>query len=335
MKKIIIFLITFFLSISTLFAENTVEISVSNKTVQTWENINLQININSDIQGNIEITEINGIDNFDQVSQSQSKQVQIINWNSSSIHTLNLWLQANNTGSYILWPVSVQFWDELIHSDPIEVYVEDLNIPRIDKKEQININLENKNNLNSEKKSENNSNNNLLSDVEEKSDNHNNMTDIHGVKKLDINFSSFQYTGVIYWIIIILFFIIFYLFLLKVLSHKKISDNNKKLLQEGIDRKKQEIDDINNELLLLSDKSEEYSQEEFYTQLNDLFRRYFLYIHINNADKKTLTELQKENIDSKLLDIFSTSYMFEFSTKQDSLSERKQIIMNFMLYLRK
>jgi hypothetical protein len=123
--------------------------------------------------------------------------------------------------------------------------------------------------------------------------------------------------------------------LLKILSHKKTSDNNKKLLQDNIDRKKQEIDNIYNELLSLSDKAEEYSQEVFYTQLNDLFRRYFLYININSADKKTLTELQKEDIDSKLLDIFSTSYMFEFSTKHDSLSERKQIIMNFMLYLRK
>jgi hypothetical protein len=35
MKKIIIFLITFFIGFSTLFAENIVEISVSNKTVNT------------------------------------------------------------------------------------------------------------------------------------------------------------------------------------------------------------------------------------------------------------------------------------------------------------
>jgi hypothetical protein len=102
-----------------------------------------------------------------------------------------------------------------------------------------------------------------------------------------------------------------------------------------LEKRKQEIKNIYNELLTLSDKAEKYSQEQFYTELNNLFRRFFLYIGIDKADKKTLSELNKNNIDKKILDIFTTSYIYEFSTKVDSLSERKQIVMNFMIFLKK
>jgi hypothetical protein len=88
-------------------------------------------------------------------------------------------------------------------------------------------------------------------------------------------------------------------------------------------------------LLSLSDKAEDFLQEEYYAEMNNLFRRYFLYIGIHKADKKTLSELRKDNIDTKILDIFSMSYMYEFSTQQDTLSERKQIAMNFMIFLKK
>ena len=49
----------------------------------------------------------------------------------------------------------------------------------------------------------------------------------------------------------------------------------------------------------------------------------------------TLLIIFLDNIDKKILDIFTMSYMYEFSTKVDSLAERKQIIMNFMIFLKK
>jgi hypothetical protein len=322
MKKIILFLITFFISITSLFAENKVNIWVSQRNVNIWDNINLQINISSSWNSDIEIAQINWIDNFKQLSQSQSRQVQIINGESSSIYTLQLDLQPINTWSYILWPVSVEFWDELIHSDPIEITVNSENIPRI--KENNNKNLDN--NLDAKKQ-------NIVSDKNEKQ--LNDLDDIHTVKKLELQFWDFKYKWVIYFSLFVIFLIIFYVFLLKILENRKAV---KKLSQENVDKinnKKKEIDNIYWELLILSDDIEKYSQEEFYAKLNNLFRKYFLYIWINKADKKTLSELKNDNIDSKIFDIFSMSYMYEFSTQQDNLSDRKQITMNFMLYLKK
>jgi Ca2+/Na+ antiporter len=155
------------------------------------------------------------------------------------------------------------------------------------------------------------------------------------VKKLEITFSSFKYKGITYGWLWILFIVIFYLFLIKILNSKKISEDNKQKELDNLEKRKQEIKNIYNELLTLSDKAEKYSQEQFYTELNNLFRRFFLYIWIDKADKKTLSELNKDNIDRKILDIFTTSYIYEFSTKVDSLSERKQIVMNFMIFLKK
>jgi hypothetical protein len=49
----------------------------------------------------------------------------------------------------------------------------------------------------------------------------------------------------------------------------------------------------------------------------------------------TLKELQNKKIETKIFDIFSKSYMYEFSLEEDSISKRKQIVMNFMIYLKK
>lgn len=322
MKKIILFFITFFISISTVFTDNTVDISISENSVNLWDNINLQINVSSDSNSSIEIVQINWIEKFKQISQSQSRQVQIINWKSNSVHTLNLGLYPISTGSYILWPVSVQFWDDLVHSDPLEIIVEAENIPRIQE------NNKNTDNNNLDEKKQNNT-----SDWNEKK--LNNLEDIHTVKKIDLQFSDFKFKWIIYFWLFIIFIIIFYIFLLKVLENRK--DTQKKLQnkQDKIDKAQKKIENIYSDVLTLSDKAEEYSQEEFYAQLNNLFRRYFLYIWIDKADKKTLTELKSDNIDSKIFDIFSMSYMYEFSNQHDSLSDRKQITMNFMLYLKK
>lgn len=345
MKKIFLFLITFLISIHWVFADNKVAISISESEVNTWDNFVLSIDISTDSEDTIEMLEINWIDNFNITWRQEGSQNINVNWNLTINHNLKFDLNTNNSGSYVLWPVSVKFWEELIHSDPLEVIVNEFIVPSlVDENNKLEKNTQTLNQENSldESFDENNNTENKdnISEINQEINNNwanilNELSDIHPVKKLEITFSSFKYNGVIYVLVLILFIIIFYLFLIRILNRKKISADNKQKELDNLENRKQEIKNIYNELLVLSEKAEKYYQEQFYTELNNLFRRFFLYIWIDKADKKTLSELSKDNIDKKILDIFTMSYMYEFSTKVDSLSERKQIVMNFMIFLKK
>jgi len=339
MKKIFLFFITFLIGVHWVFAENKVDISLSKPEVNTWDIFNLSINISSDSQDIIELLEINWIEKFDIIWKQEGSQNINVNGNLTISHSLNLDLTNSNSGSYILWPVSVKFWEEIIHSDPLDIIVNEFIVPNLNDNNIVT--QENTKELNKEddinkkpviKDNTSEINQEFNNDLTNQS---NILLDIHPIKKLEITISSFKYVWLIYASVLILFIVIFYLFLIKILNNKKIWEINKQKELDNIENRKIEIKNIYNELLVLSDKAEKYSQEQFYTELNNLFRRFFLYIWINKADKKTLTELSKDNIDKKILDIFTMSYMYEFSTKVDSLAERKQIIMNFMIFLKK
>ena len=147
---------------------------------------------------------------------------------------------------------------------------------------------------------------------------------------MELGFNKFHYL----YLGIFIFIILFYIFL------HKFFENNKK--EEKVETKPTVFEDINDtkqkiydQLLLISEKSESYQHDEFYGELNILFRQYFIVLGIKQADTMTLQELKNQEIEHKIFDLFQTSYMHEFSQKQDSLSQRKQIIMNFMIYLKK
>lgn len=344
MRKIILFLITFFISFSTLFADTSVDISVNNSIINSWDIFEITLEITTDKESNIEINEITWIENFDIISQNQSSQVQIINGVVNSIQWLKIWLRTTDSGEYLLWPAKIKIDDEEFISNQLELTINDFTVPTLtEKKSQENNNITENQDLEQNITNEDNSSSEKIEATENSSaENNNNLEvnnskilDIHPVKKLDMSLKAFKYTWIVYLGIFIIFIIIFYIFLMKILDNKKTSDNNKKLEADNIEKRKQEIKNIYNELLSLSDKAEDFSQEEYYAEMNNLFRRYFLYIWIYKADKKTLSELRKDNIDIKILDIFSMSYLYEFSTQQDTLSQRKQIAMNFMIFLKK
>lgn len=358
MKKIILFLITFFISFSSLFAATSIDISTNNSVINSWDIFEVTLEIITDKESNIEITEISGIENFDIISQNQSSQIQIINGEVNSIQWLKIWLRTTNSGIYLLWPAKIKIWEEEFTSNQLELTINDFTVPTLsEKKSQENNNISENENLEENILDKDNSasekiedtenistvNNNLEKNnsedktlnTEKNWNNNSKLADIHTVKKLNMSLNIFEYTGVIYFWLFIIFITIFYLFLIKILDNKKISKLNKKIESDKILARQEEIKNIYDELLELSKTPENYSQVDFYTELNILFRRYFLYIWIDLADKKTLAELRKDTIDNKILDIFSKSYMYEFSTQEDTLSDRKQIIMNFMIFLKK
>lgn len=334
MKKITLFLITFFISFIWVFADSSVNISVDKNTHNTWDIFNLNLEIITDIQWNIDILEIWGMQNFEIISQSQSNQVQIIHSEVNSIQWLNLWITSSNSWVYLLWPAKIQIADEEFVSNQLEITINEFIVPTLS---------QNNNSQDNSNDQDNNSEDNITSEDKSNSEEivvnsnweENILEDIHPVKKLEKHLNIFKYNLLIYFGLFIIFIILFYLFLLKIREKNKIKAVNKKQELDKTLAREQEIKNIYRELLELSKAPEDYSQLDFYTELNMLFRRYFLYIWIPLADKKTLLELKKDNIDSKILDIFSMSYLYEFTSKSDNLSDRKQIIMNFMIFLKK
>ena len=280
MKKIILFLIIFFISFSSLFAATFIDISTNNSVINSWDIFEVSLEITTDQESNIEITEIIGIENFDIISQNQTSQIQIINGEVNSIQWLKIWLRTTGSGIYLLWPAKIKIAEEEFTSNQLEITINDFTVPTLtEKKSQENNNIsENENgeenildkdNSISEKKEDTENISTEKNNISEK--NNSEITDIHPVKKLNTSIDIFEYIWVIYFGLFIVFIIIFYLFLMKILDNKKLSKLSKKIESDKILARQEEIKNIYEELLELSKTPENYSQVNFYTELNILF----------------------------------------------------------------
>lgn len=300
MKNLVLFICIFFSSFLWVFADS-IEISVDKKTLNVWETF--VINIENNIEWNdwVEFVSLWGIDNFDIFSRSQSIATQIINGESKSVKVLQLWVIAKEEWMFTLWPATYKIWNQIIESESVEIQVwTDLKTKTV---------LEDKND------------NLWIKDSEE-----NNFIES---KKLEISISKFSF----FWISIVVFFLVFYYILTKFFQSNQQWNNWKKEV-ENTEENILQNDKFLEKLEKLSLEWEYLEKDEFYSQLNEIFREYFEYIWVENAFTKTLKELQDDNIPEKVFAMFEKSYYEEFNENIDSSAQRKQMIMNFMLYLK-
>jgi hypothetical protein len=300
MKNLVLFICIFFSSFLWVFADS-IEISVDKKTLNVWETF--VINIENNIEWNdwVEFVSLWGIDNFDIFSRSQSIATQIINGESKSVKVLQLWVIAKEEWMFTLWPATYKVWDQIIESESVEIQVwTDVKTKTV---------LEDKND------------NLWIKDSGE-----NNFIDS---KKLEISISKFSF----FWISIVVFFLVFYYILTKFFQSNQQWSNWKKEV-ENTEENILQNDKFLEKLEKLSLEWEYLEKDEFYSQLNEIFREYFEYIWVENAFTKTLKELQNDNIPEKVFAMFEKSYYEEFNENIDSSAQRKQMIMNFMLYLK-
>lgn len=300
MKNLVLFICIFFSSFLWVFAD-FIEISVDKKTLNVWEKF--VINIENNIEWNdwVEFVSLWGIDNFDIFSRSQSIATQIINGESKSVKVLQLWVIAKEEWMFTLWPATYKVWDQIIESESVEIQVwTDVKTKTV---------LEDKND------------NLWIKDSGE-----NNFIDS---KKLEISISKFSF----FWISIVVFFLVFYYILTKFFQSNQQWNNWKKEV-ENTEENILQNDKFLEKLEKLSLEWEYLEKDEFYSQLNEIFREYFEYIWVENAFTKTLKELQNDNIPEKVFAMFEKSYYEEFNENIDSSAQRKQMIMNFMLYLK-
>lgn len=319
MKKIILFLLLQIFFISNLFAAN-IDINTDKKIYEYNENITLNIEISSQDSFIPEINDIKWIDNFTQRWLRQSNSQSIVNSEVSNNFILTLILEPKSQWDLEIWPVEISIWDEIIKSEIINISVKN--------------NSENLNSINDITENTDDSENteedtyNLWNTQEVDESSWNNIEFIEA-KKMNFDFKNFGFL----WIFIFLFFIIFYFILDKFLSKNNL---NKDIKNENTVEEKVDINTLMlSKIEILSEQSESLDKVEFYSKLSVIFREYFDDLWIKNSFIKTFEELKSDTIDSKLFWMFEKSYYEEFNDEIDSLAQRKQIIMNIMLYLRK
>ncbi len=339
MKKIILFIFLQIICISQIFALD-IEINTQKKQYDLNENILVNIEISSEENWNISIENIDWIDNFTQYGSSQKQETTIINGEVNTKSYVELILRAKQEWVYNIWPIEIRNNEETIESNQVEITVwESQNLKNIDKNnEKENISEDNKN-LEENNISENNlEKNNNLQEVtsqntqkwENNSDEKKLLENFIESKKLEINYKKFSY----YSIWAILFFILFYLFIIKYLENKPKKEIQKIIVEKPEFSQDDFKNQLVNKLAQLENKSEWLSKNDFYAQLNLIFREYFEFLWIQNCYIKSYWDFKKDAIEQKLFWMFEKSYFEEFSATQDSQVQRKQMIMNFMIYLK-
>lgn len=332
MKKIIVFLCIQLSFISQIFAAN-LDFSSNKNTYSLWEEIILEINIENDSKENITIESIEWLENFHQSGQARNSQTSIINWKINSREVLQLTLYPKNSWNFTLWPVNISLNNsEELQSDTINISVTDENW--VIKESQENTTESHNNSFNNSEQSENKNNSSqfniqesseINNNSEENSQNNKNFIES---KNLEINFVKILLISIGF----ILFFSLFYFVLTKLLWQNN-SEKNEIIIEEK-SQPKDFHQEIISQLEQLSQDSDNLEKTQFYRQLNIIFRNYFVFLWIQNAHKKTYEELKKQNIEEKIFTMFMKSYFEEYNHEDDSQSQRKQMIMNFIIYLK-
>ncbi|MCD5380755.1 BatD family protein [Candidatus Gracilibacteria bacterium] len=142
----IFFIITLgIISITSAFAETTINFSSDKKSYDIEDIIGLQVTINTDTPGDNQIY-IQGAETFQIISKRESHSSSNINGKQQSSVTLNLGLLAEEKGIYKLGPVSVSAGDEVSLSNAIEIEIVGERIMVNNKFDTIQKNLGNKKN---------------------------------------------------------------------------------------------------------------------------------------------------------------------------------------------
>ena len=122
MKRIFYTILIAVISMTSAFAETTINFSSDKKSYDIEDIIGLQVTITTDNIWDNQIS-IKWAEAFQIISKRQSQNRLNINGNKQSSITLSLWLLAEKKGVYTLWPVSISAWGEVVLSNTIEVEV--------------------------------------------------------------------------------------------------------------------------------------------------------------------------------------------------------------------
>jgi len=129
-KKFILFSVLYFLCISNLFSFDA-NLQIDKQETDINESINLRLEVNSDSWGEIRVSQIIWLENFDVVNQSQSQSsssnIEIINWKTETRTMtkiyLDLLLNAKTKWSFEIWPAIIKNWAEEVRTNIVKIDV--------------------------------------------------------------------------------------------------------------------------------------------------------------------------------------------------------------------
>ncbi len=306
MKKLLIIIFSIFLRFNTVFAELNLILSSDKTNYAFDEVVKISLDLNTESWWNIPSAKILWLESFSVLSQSSQTSLVYINWESQFKNTINLTLRPNSIWEFVIWPASIESWSGSIDSNTITINVNHLN------------------NVNSEE----NLDNDLLNTDFKSIDNNNSQDDIYWVKWW-LEFANNYFIYLFYILLIVVFF--FYYFLNKYFSFKEVKTKPKSDIIIWEDKL------IFKELKILQRKANDINKNEFYGNLNILFRRYLNYLWVHDSHKLSLKEVFElaTNIDKNFLNLFKKSYLIEFWWEEESDKTREILLKDFIKELTK
>lgn len=144
MKKIFSLILVFFFSlIRFVYADNKREINIETdkKEINLSDDLELKIVLKQKQDSSVDLSslKIDWISNFDIIWQSSSTSMQIINNDVKSISSITYELKAKKTWDFVLWPASIQIWNNLYKTESLKINVLDTkNLSNLELKEATN-----------------------------------------------------------------------------------------------------------------------------------------------------------------------------------------------------
>ena len=330
-RVLITFLILYF-SIISVFAEASIDFSASKSEYNIEETIILDIEINSDLNGDLEI-QIDNIEKFQVVWKRQSQSNKIINGVEATSFSLKLSLLALEAWNYKIWPIKAKQLEEEFISKILDVKI---SWERI----MVNNNLKKNEDETTWEVTEEN-----IDDI-----NLNNQEDEIKIIPKEISWIDWKIMNDIYpqkdfllWSLFLktslylLFIAITLIILLNFLEKKYREYFKKQELLKQLNKKviKKKIN-YNKLFKILEEKFLEEKKEIFYAKLSEVFRLYLDDKIKNWLSKKSFLEIKKfENIDKKLINIYEKIYFPEYNTKEDNIDERKELLEEIKYFMKK
>jgi len=303
--KIITFLIIFVIFKGWVFAETSLELTISESELTLEDSFELEIKINSDFDFKWWEIEIIWLDSFYKISQKNYSQITNINWKTKQIQTINLWFYPNKVWDFIIWPANIKDWESIIESNTVSVKINNKPLSKsiIDEDEK-------------KEKIQSNSNNNDENTDNEKNIFNEELKDIRNLK-----YSIFDFNFIFLVVILVWLYLYIKFWIKNNLKQNDLLNNQNKIIN---------IETIIFDLKKLKRQRNKLIKNEFYKKLNLIFRKYFHFIWIVDSYSKTYKELSSKINNKEILSLFKQSYYTEFDSSDDNSENREKIIEIFI-----
>lgn len=118
-----IFFSLIFLSDLVYWQDLTLSLQTDKSSYDINETISLTLSIQASENTTPWTVQINWLENFDTVTQSNATNMQNINGQVSMLNQINLWLNGKTKWTYEIWPAEIQIWTWIQESNIVKIEI--------------------------------------------------------------------------------------------------------------------------------------------------------------------------------------------------------------------